>query len=273
MKKIIRKFIGAFFGLIVVLYIGTFLTRAANEPLIEIENVDTTLHSTVAVFGATGTIGDGLLKAALNDPQVDRIHVVTRRPSPRIEEGVSSGKVVMTILKEYHDFSGIRDLLADVDAVYWAIGLSAVGLDEETYREIHTTYPMRFVAEWLQAGEKEKLSFHYVSGSGANAESRMMWAREKAHAENELTKLADGSRLNIISYRPSFILPTEAEVHLGHRVLYAIFAPLRSAVAAQAIGEAMVEISARGQQLPNGTILENSDIISYAQAYEARHTD
>ena len=53
---------------------------------------DTTRHKTVAVFGATGTVGDGLLKAAVNDPEISKIHVVTRRSVPRIEEAVASGK-------------------------------------------------------------------------------------------------------------------------------------------------------------------------------------
>ena len=33
-------------------------------------DLDTTRHKTVAVFGATGTVGDGLLKAAMHDPDV-----------------------------------------------------------------------------------------------------------------------------------------------------------------------------------------------------------
>ena len=42
-------------------------------------------RKTALVIGATGTIGDGLLKAAINDPNVDAVRVFTRRPSPRIK--------------------------------------------------------------------------------------------------------------------------------------------------------------------------------------------
>ncbi len=273
MKKIIRRSVGSLLGLIVLLYLVVFVARVGSEPAIESGTVDTSLHTTIAVFGATGTIGDGLLKAALDDPNTTRVHVVTRRPSPRIEEGVASGKVVMTIHKDYRDYSAIREILADVDAVYWAIGLSAVGLDEETYREIHTTFPVSMMQEWLAVDGKKNRSFHYVSGSGTSADSRMMWAREKARAESELANLAVNSDLRVVSYRPSIILPTESEVHFGHRVLYAIFAPIKSAVKAQAIGEAMLEVSARGPQLPHGSILENSDILGYSKAYEQRRAE
>ena len=224
----------------------------------------------VAIFGTTGTIGDGLLKAAMNDPNVETIHVVTRRPSPRIEEGVESGKVQMTIHKDYLDYSAIQETLTDVDAVYWAIGLSAVGLDQETYREIHIDYPAHFVTAWLKSSQRREMSFHYVSGSGASADSRMMWAREKARAEAKLAGLAERTNLRIISYRPAFIRPTEAEAHFGHKLLHAVFSPIGASVAAESIGAAMLEASARRSGFANGTILENKDIVSLSSVYEQR---
>jgi hypothetical protein len=51
---------------------------------------------TIAIFGASGTAGDGILKAALANPDIRKIHVITRRATPRIEAGVASGKVRMT---------------------------------------------------------------------------------------------------------------------------------------------------------------------------------
>ena len=174
----------------------------------------------------------------------------------------------MTIHKDYLDYTAIRELLAGVDTVYWAIGLSAVGLDQETYREIHLDYPMRFVATWLEDCECRGKSFHYVSGSGAAADSRMMWAKEKAKAEAELTKLAEGTGLRVFSYRPAFILPTEAEAHFGHRVLHAVFGPVGGSVAAESIGGAMLAVSSGRPNFSHGTILENKDIILLDDAYE-----
>ncbi len=251
-------------------YLAMLLVNKGHELPMQAQDLDTDRSRVVAIFGATGTIGDGLLKAAINDPAVEKIHVVTRRPSPRIEEGVDSGKVEMTIHKDYLDYTAIREKLTDVDAVYWAIGLSAVGLDQETYREIHLDYPLSFVTTWLEASKREETSFHYVSGGGADADSRMMWAREKAFAEAELAELAERTGLRVVSYRPAFILPTEAEVHFGHRLLHAIFRPVGVSVAAESIGAAMLEVSARGPDFSNGTILENKDIILLNDAYEER---
>ncbi len=118
MKRIIRKSAAALIGLLAIAYFVVVVMRAVSDEPIENRTVDTSLHSTIAIFGATGTIGDGLLKAAMNDAGTSTIHIVTRRPSPRIEEGVASGKVVMTIHMDYQDFSEIAEILAEVDAVY-----------------------------------------------------------------------------------------------------------------------------------------------------------
>ena len=268
-KRKIKRIAGTIAGAILLFYIALLQINSGNEVAMT-NDLTTDRHRTVAIFGATGTIGDGLLKAAIDDPNVDRVRVFTRRPSPRIEQGVAAHKVEMIIHKNYLDYSAIRDELSDVDAVFWAIGLSAVGLDEQTYREIHSDYPVQFLTEWLEVIDVDEISFHYVSGSGAKTESRMMWAREKARAESELAQLAAGTNLRVISYRPSVILPTEAEAHLGHRIGYSILAPIKAAVAAESIGQSMLEVSARGQQYPNNTILENKTIIDLGRAYQDR---
>ena len=264
----IKRVVAAIAGALALLYVALLLVNKGHELPMQTQELNAERVRTVAIFGATGTIGDGILKAAIYDPNVKKIHVVTRRSSLRIEEGVELGKVEMTIHKDYLDYTEIQEKLTDVDAVYWAIGLSAVGLDQETYREIHAEYPARFVATWLEACQCEEMSFHYVSGSGSDAESRMMWAKEKAYAEVELAGLAERTGLRVISYRPAFILPTEAEAHFGHKLLHAIFSPIGSAVAAESIGAAMLEVSARGPSFPNGTILENKDISLLSSAYE-----
>ena len=265
-----KRISGAITVATLVFYVALLILNSGNEVSMTVQDFNTDRHRTVAIFGATGTIGDGLLKAAINDPSVDTVRVFTRRPSPRIEAGVASGKVKMVIHKDYSDYSAILDELADIDAVFWAIGLSAVGMDEETYREIHRDYPLRFVTAWLSVGSQDGASFHYVSGSGAKANSRMMWAREKALAESELANLAADANLRVISYRPAVILPTESEAHIGHRIGYAILSPIKMAVAAESIGRSMLEVSARGAAYPNKSILENKAIVELGDAHQER---
>lgn len=104
----------------------------------------------------------------------------------RIDEGVRSGKVVMTNHMDYLDYTPVIEQLADVQAVYWAIGTSIRNVDDETYSVIHIDFPVRFVEQWLQASRRPSIAFHYISPSDISEDSSMHWAREKARAEIEL---------------------------------------------------------------------------------------
>ena len=251
-------------------YIVGVITLALNDDPIAVLEKSPAHHATVAIFGASGTAGDGILKAALANPEINKIHVITRRATLRIEAGVASGKVQMTPHMDYLDYSAIREQIAEVDAVYWAIGTSTVGVDEETYGMIHVDFPLRFVAEWTSVSDKPDISFHYISSSDISADSRMMWAREKVRAENTLFEFADGSNLRVIAYRPDYIGPTKEEAHIGQDVLYWFFRPIGAAVRATQIGQAMSEVTARGSQFGNGDHLGTWNIIRHSDAYERR---
>jgi len=225
-------------------------------------------QQTVAIFGASGTAGDGILKAAMADPSISEIQVITRRSTPRIDAGVASGKVRMTLHLDYLDYAAIHEQIAAVDAVYWAIGISSVGVDEETYGLIHVDFPVQFVREWLSVSANTEISFHYISSSDISDDSSAMWAREKVRAENTLFDIAEGSNLRVIAYRPDYIRPTKEEAHLGQDILYWFFAPVGAAVRAPQIGQAMIEVTARGAEFENGARLGTGSIIRYSDAYD-----
>ena len=98
----------------------------------------------------------------------------------------------------------------------------------------------------------------------------MHWAREKVRAEKELFALAEGTNLTVIAYRPDYIGPTETQAHLGQTLLYWFFAPVGAAVRAQQIGEAMLEVTVRGDELKNGDKLSTASILRYSDAYRNR---
>ncbi len=256
--------------LFAILYVVAAVKLAADDNPVAAFEEPAAVYETVAIFGASGTAGDGILKAALANPDIKTIHVITRRATPRIDEGVNSGKVQMTLHMDYLDYSEIREKFAQVDEVYWAIGTSTVGIDEETYGMIHVDFPVRFVQEWTSVSEKSDISFHYISSSDISEDSSMMWAREKVRAEKTLFKFAEGSKLRVIAYRPDYIGPTEEQAHLGQNILYWFFAPVKSAVRATQIGQAMFEVSARRSQFENGDRLGTWKITRYSDAYERR---
>lgn len=256
--------------LFALVYITAATTLALKDDPIAVLDGPAANYETIAIFGASGTAGDGILKAALANPDIQKIHVVTRRKTPRIEEGVASGKVQMTLHMDYLDYSAVHPQIAGADAVYWAIGVSSVGVDEETYSMIHVDFPARFVTEWLDASDGSNLSFHYISSSDISEDSSAMWARVKVRAERTLFDIADGTNLRVIAYRPDYIGPTEEEAHIGQDLLYWFFAPVGAAVKAEQIGRAMFEVTARGNEFENGDKVGTRSIIRYSAAFKKR---
>jgi nucleoside-diphosphate-sugar epimerase len=266
----LRTILLALLVLFALLYVFGAVTLALRDDSVAVFGEQPASHETIAIFGASGTAGDGILKAALANPDIRKIHVITRRATPRIEEGVASGKVQKTLHMDYLDYSAVREQIADADAVYWAIGISSVGVDEKTYGMIHVDFPARFVAEWTNVSDRPDISFHYISSSDISEDSSAMWAREKVRAENTLFKFAEGTKLRVIAYRPDYIGPTDEEAHIGQNLLYWFFAPVGAAVRAEQIGQAMIEVTARGSEFENGDRLGTWNIVRYSDAYNRR---
>jgi len=255
-------------ALFALVYIAGAVTLALRDDSIAAFEKPAATYETIAIFGASGTAGDGILKAALANPDISKIHVITRRATPRIEEGVASGKVQMTLHMDYLDYSAVQQQIADVDAVYWAIGISSIGVDEKTYGMIHVDFPARFLAEWTHVSDKSDISFHYISSSDISEDSSAMWAREKVRAERTLFEFAEGTNLRVIAYRPDYIGPTEEEAHIGQDLLYWFFAPVGAAVKAEQIGQAMFEVTKRISEFENGDKLGTRSIVRYSDAYK-----
>jgi len=249
--------------------IGVVVYSQRNISLIE-PATSPIIPFNVAIFGASGTAGDGILKAAMASPSIDKIQVFTRRLTPRIDRGVASGKVEATILMNYLDYSTVLDQLPEVETVYWAIGISALGVDEKTYGMIHVDFPMRFVEAWTSVNNKPNMSFHFISSSDISEESTTMWIREKIRAEKSLFNFAEKKNLRVIAYRPDYIGPTKEEAHLGQNLLYWFFKPVGAAVRATQIGNAMIEVTVRGEEFKNGSKLSTGKIIAYSDAYESQ---
>jgi len=268
--KILKK--PALFGLVglVLLVAGFnlwgFLTLGSLEPDPAAPR-DENANRVVMVFGATGSVGDGLLKAAMEDPGVEKIYVITRRTSPRIDAGVASGRVDMRLLRDFTDYTSLADVLGEVNTVLWGLGTSSLNVDDETYTLIHVDFPVAFVKQWLSARTAGPMSFHYVTGMGTGPEGSSHWAQEKGRAERELATLAENSGLRTFSYRSAYIRPTSEQANALHYFGELILRPGSLVITSKELGGAMLEISARTQELPNGTLIDNEDSIAYARLY------
>ncbi|MFM2153082.1 MAG: hypothetical protein RL199_1517, partial [Pseudomonadota bacterium] len=83
------------------------------------------------VFGASGMVGAGALREALQAPEVTTVLSIGRHPC-----GVTHPKLSELLLPDLFDFAAVEDQLTGYDACLWAIGVSSVGLDEPAYARV-----------------------------------------------------------------------------------------------------------------------------------------
>ncbi len=211
----------------------------------------------VVVFGPTGFIGAGVLKACLEDEGVSAVIAVARKST-----GEGHPKLKEILHRDFSDFSALAGEFKGVDACFWCLGISSRGLPEERYREITNDYTM--AAARVLSKSSPGLVFCYVSGVGADEtlKSRMMWARVKGLAENNLKELP----LRSYIFRPGVVLPVagfvppDPLVKFARPLLFAIHAIAPGAVVrAEEIGRAMLRCA---REKPEARMYFNADMIA-----------
>ena len=144
----------------------------------------------MSVHSADNTpAGLNIYRAALEDPAISSITLLTRREMPQwaVLPANASEKTTTIIHKDFTSYPpDIVARLVQHDACIWAMGKSSLGLSEEEYTKITYAAPMAFVSALRDAGigtGREVNPFRFVYLSGAHADptekSRQMWARVK----------------------------------------------------------------------------------------------
>jgi uncharacterized protein YbjT (DUF2867 family) len=174
----------------------------------------------VILFGATGMVGQGVLRESLRDPEVSSVLSVGRR-----ETGARDPKLRELVVRDLSDLSPIEAELSGLDACLFCLGVSSAGMREEEYRRV--TYDLTLAAAEALAKRSRGLAFVYISGTGTDSteKGRVMWARVKGATENALLRMPG---LDAYMFRPGYIQPVHGERSrtAWTRILYAIFGSL-----------------------------------------------
>ncbi len=214
----------------------------------------------VILFGATGMIGQGVLRECLLNPDIDGILAIVRTPTGQQHEKLKEIKH-----ENFLDFSGISEELRGYDACFFCLGVSTAGRSRLDY--LQTTYDITLAAAQILANLNRDMVFIYVSGAGTDSteNSRAMWARVKGRTENALLRLPFREAY---MFRPAFIQPLHGAVSKTtlYRILYAVLAPFfpvlrllfpRKITTTEQLGRAMVRVAQCGFPSP---VLESEDI-------------
>ncbi|TKC80170.1 NAD-dependent epimerase/dehydratase family protein [Trinickia terrae] len=215
----------------------------------------------IVLIGASGMVGQGVLRACLEAPDVTEIIVIGRRAL----HGYEDPRLNVFITPDLEDFEAVGDTFANVDACFFCAGVSSFGMSEAAYRAV--TYDLTLhVAQQLLA-RSPGMTMVYVSGAGADstAQGKTMWARVRGQTENALQRLPFRQ---VAIFRPSAIIPEDGiqSRTTSYRWMYAVLKPLLTlarrispdrVLTTGIIGEAMLNAVRRG--VPQ-SILKPADI-------------
>jgi uncharacterized protein YbjT (DUF2867 family) len=213
----------------------------------------------VLIFGATGMVGQGVLRECLQAPDVELVVTVGRGAT-----GGQNAKLREIVLADMSSYAGIEGQLTGFDACFFTLGVASSGMKQADYERITYTYTLA-AAETL-ARVNPGMTFIYVSGSGTDSSEKglMMWARVKGRTENALLRLP----LRAYMFRPGFIEPMDGieSKTPSYRIFYKVLRPLlpllrralpRQILTTREIGQAMLSLARRGYRKH---ILETRDI-------------
>lgn len=214
----------------------------------------------VLLFGATGMVGQDVLRECLLDPEVDAIATIGRSAT-----GVKNPKLREIVHADLFDYSNIEEDLGGFDACFFCLGVSSAGMPEAEYKRL--TYDLTMVAAKTLCHLNPNMTFIYVSGAGTDSteKGRVAWARVKGKTENELLRLPFKAAY---TFRPGAIQPMHGERSKTglYRIAISAFKPLfpllrfffpNYVLTTEEMGRAMIHLAVSGAPK---RILESSDI-------------
>jgi len=214
----------------------------------------------VILFGATGMVGQGVLRECLLDPDVEQIISIVRTATGRREP-----KLRELVHNDFFDFSRVENDLAGYDACFFCLGVSSAGMNEADYRRV--TYDIALSAARTLARINPAMTFIYVSGMGTDSSENgsSMWARVKGKTENDLLGLRFKAAY---MFRPAAIVPLhgiKSKTKL-YQFFYTVLGPVlpvmykafpQYVTTSEQLGRAMLTVAKRGAPK---SVLENPDI-------------
>ena len=212
----------------------------------------------VIITGSTGMVGKGVLVECLDDSRIDEVLVINRSSL-----NIDHVKLKEVLLDDFTQVSEIKEHLTGYDACFYCMGISVVGLNEQSYSRI--TYDTTKAFADILHELNPNMIFNYVSGSGTDSseQGRSMWARVKGKTENMV--LQKGFK-DAYAFRPGAIIPEKGVKSRTrwYNAFYVITRPMfpflkksKNITTTTKIGQAMINSLFQSQSLKH---LENKDI-------------
>jgi len=213
----------------------------------------------IILTGATGFVGEGVLRTCLEHPEVAEVLMVNRRHFE-----LSHPKLRELLVPDFFTIEDYSHQLPGYDACLFCAGISSVGMNEEKYTRI--TYDTTLVVANLLSGLNPDMVFSFISGSHTDSseKGKVMWARVKGKTENALAKIPFKAQYN---FRPGGMLPAAGQKNV--KAMYVAIVKLLSwfipkqILTLDEVGQAMINSVLKGYRKQT---LEIADIKELARS-------
>ncbi|MEI8048063.1 MAG: oxidoreductase [Bacteroidota bacterium] len=169
---------------------------------------------TALIAGATGLVGNSILRQLLADDLYSKIVVVTRRPI-----GITHPKLVQQLI-DFNEIELFKPAF-HVDDVFCALGttIKTAGSKDAFYK-VDYTYVLQ-LGNWAAASGVSKILI--VSAMGANAKSGIFYNQVKGEMEVAVSQLKIPQ---IQIFRPSLLMGNRTEKRNGEKFAQVVMGAL-----------------------------------------------
>lgn len=169
------------------------------------------------IVGATGLVGQGVLRACRAATDVERIVLLGRH---RVDIS-DDARVFAWQVADLREVDGSEPGFASLDACLYCAGV-VPGLSEAAYREVTVDLTVHVANAFARANPQG--AFVYVSGAGSDAGAALMPMRVKGEAEDALRAVG----IRTLMIRPGIVQPVDGvrSPHSARAAAYALAGPL-----------------------------------------------
>jgi hypothetical protein len=196
------------------------------------------------LFGATGMVGQGVLRECLRDDGVEGVLSIGRSSTGRADP-----KLRELVRKDLFDFDVAGADLQGYDACFFCLGVSSAGMSEADYTRL--TFDLTLGWAKALARINPAMTFIYVSGAGTGGKA--MWAQVKGRTEAALLALFPSAYM----FRLSALRAMHGEVsktrwtRIGYAVLWPLLPVVRAiapgaVISTEELGRAMLRVARQG---------------------------
>ncbi|KAF7374642.1 Succinate-semialdehyde dehydrogenase [Mycena sanguinolenta] len=222
------------------------------------------------VAGATGFVGQEVIRQSLRNPDIKSVVALTRRPVTA-PAGTDASKLKNVVVKDYDQYPDeVKKEFAEADACIWTVAITPMKSKKFSFDEVTRvcqTSPLVGLNAMHSAGLSRPFRFLYVSGEGAERDQSKkpsflgQYLLMRGETENRVLAFAaehSAEGFEVCVAKPGLISNSLATTVLGAVIKFTGF----SSVSLQEVSAALLTQVTRGIEKET---LESADLLRIGQ--------